>query len=193
LCSFTRKLVPEKGLAISHATKIKNAGALTKRPIERYEHSDKKRINNPPDTERPIRSTGDMLPWYSGKPCEHTLRSHINMCVYDSRWEANESLELDRNQNVHAWVKNDHIGFEITYSFKGIIHKFRPDYLVRLANGKTLVLEVKGQDDQQQQTKREFLSEWVRAVNGHGGFGEWSADVSRHPKDVLEILERHNK
>jgi type III restriction enzyme len=144
------------------------------------------------DTERPIRSTGDMLPWYSGKACEHTKRSHINMCVYDSRWEANESLELDRNKNVRAWVKNDHIGFEITYSFKGIIHKFRPDYLVRLANGKTLILEVKGQDDQQQQTKREFLSEWVRAVNGHGGFGEWTADVSRHPKDVLEILERHN-
>jgi len=78
------------------------------------------------DKERPIRSTGDMLPWYSSKPCEHTQRSHINMCVYDSRWEANESLELDRNANVRAWVKNDHIGFEITYSFKGIIHKFRP-------------------------------------------------------------------
>ncbi|MBZ5657782.1 MAG: DEAD/DEAH box helicase family protein [Acidobacteriia bacterium] len=144
------------------------------------------------DTERPIRSTGDMLPWYSGKACEHTKRSHINMCVYDSRWEANESLELDRNKNVRAWVKNDHIGFEITYSFKGIIHKFRPDYLVRLTNGKTLILEVKGQDDQQQQTKREFLSEWVRAVNGHGGFGEWTADVSRHPKDVIEILAKQN-
>ena len=145
------------------------------------------------DTERPIRSTGDMLPWYSGKACEHTKRSHINMCVYDSRWEANESLELDRNKNVRAWVKNDHIGFEITYSFKGIIHKFRPDYLVRLTNSKTLILEVKGQDDQQQQTKREFLSEWIRAVNGHGGFGEWTADVSRHPKDVLEILDRQNR
>jgi len=144
------------------------------------------------DTERPIRATGDMLPWYSGKACEHTKRSHINMCVYDSRWEANESLELDRNLNVRAWVKNDHIGFEITYSFKGIIHKFRPDYLVKLTNGKTLILEVKGQDDQQQQTKREFLSEWVRAVNGQGGFGQWTADVSRHPKDVLEILQRHN-
>jgi ParB/RepB/Spo0J family partition protein len=144
------------------------------------------------DTERPIRSTGDMLPWYSGKACEHTKRSHINMCVYDSRWEANESLEFDRNQNVRAWVKNDHIGFEITYSFKGIIHKFRPDYLVRLTNGKTLILEIKGQDDQQQQTKREFLSEWVRAVNGHAGFGTWAADVSRHPTDIRAILARHS-
>lgn len=142
------------------------------------------------DSERPIRATGDMLPWYTGKPCEHTKHSHINMCVFDSRWEASEAFELDRNPYVAAWVKNDHLGFEITYSFEGVIHKFRPDYLVRLANRKTLVLEVKGRDDLQQQTKREFLAEWVRAVNGHGGFGTWAADVSRYPSDIHEILER---
>src|SRR2546427_5954139 len=71
------------------------------------------------DTERPIRSTGDMLPWYTGKACEHTKRSHINMSVFDSRWEASEAFELDRSPNVAAWVKNDHLGFELTYSFRG--------------------------------------------------------------------------
>jgi type III restriction enzyme len=145
------------------------------------------------DTERPIRSTGDMLPWYTGKACEHTKRSHINMCVFDSTWEATEAFELDRSQHVAAWVKNDHMGFEITYSHRGVIRKFRPDYLVRLANGKMLVLEVKGQDNQEQQTKREFLSEWVRAVNGQGGFGTWAADVSRNPADIHEILKRHDR
>jgi len=73
-------------------------------------------------------------------------------------------------------VKNDHLGFEITYSFRGIIRKFRRDYLVRLANGRMLVREVKGQDNQEQQTKREFMSECVRAVNGHGRFGTWASD-----------------
>ena len=143
------------------------------------------------DTERPIRATGDMLPWYTGKPCEHVKHSHINMCVFDSRWEASEAFELDRSEHVAAWVKNDHLGFEITYSFRGIIRKFRPDYLVRLANGKMLVLEVKGQDNQEQQTKREFLSEWVRAVNSHSGFGMWASDVSRNPTDIHEILRRY--
>ena len=143
------------------------------------------------DTQRPIRSTGDMLPWYTGKPTEHTKRSHINMAVFDSRWEASEAFELDRSDHVRSWVKNDHLGFEITYSFRGVIHKFRPDYLVRLANDKMLVLEVKGQDDQQQQTKREFLSEWTRAVNAHGGSGTWTSDVSRYPSDIHEILARH--
>jgi type III restriction enzyme len=144
------------------------------------------------DKERPIRATGDMLPWYTGKACEHTKRSHINLAVFDSRWEASEAFELDRSPHVAAWVKNDHLGFEITYSFRGVIRKFRPDYLVRLTNGLMLVLEVKGQDNQEQQTKREFLSEWVRAVNGHGGFGTWVSDVSRNPNDIHEILARHN-
>ena len=54
-----------------------------------------------------------------------------------------------------------------------------------------LVLEVKGQDNQEQRTKREFLDEWVRAVNGHGGFGTWAADVSLNPTDIHEILQKH--
>jgi type III restriction enzyme len=143
------------------------------------------------DGERPIRSTGDMLAWYTGKPCERTKKSHINMCVYDSTWEASEAFELDRSPNVAAWAKNDHLGFEIKYTFKGVVHDFRPDYLVRLSNRKMLVLEVKGQDTQEQQTKRQFLAEWIRAVNDHGGFGKWAWDVSRRPGDVAPILEKH--
>jgi type III restriction enzyme len=133
------------------------------------------------DTERPIRATVTMLPWYTGKACKHVNHSDINMAVVCSRWEASEAFELDRSPLVAALVKNDRLGFEITYSFRGIIRKFRPHYLVRLANRKMLVLELKGQDNQEQQTKREFLGEWVRAVNRHGGFGAWGADVSRIP------------
>src|ERR1051325_4768447 len=120
-------------------------------------------------------------------------RNHTLTCAFmTAGGKQTKRRKLDRNYNVRAWVKNDHIGFEITYSFKGIIHKFRPDYLIKLTHGTTVVLEVKGMDDQQNKTKRVFLSEWVQAVNLHGGFGKWAADVSRHPKDVLEILEKHN-
>jgi type III restriction enzyme len=144
------------------------------------------------DRERPIRSTGDMQPWFTRRPCEPAVRSHINLCVFDSRWEASEAFELDRNSNVAAWVKNDHLGFEILYIFKGVILKYRPDYLVRLSNGKMLVLEVKGQDSQQDRTKREFLIEWSKAVNQHGGFGIWASDVSLSPPDLPGILKKHN-
>jgi len=141
------------------------------------------------DTERPIRSTWDIQTWWTGKPCEPTKRSHINFCVYDSTWEASESFEFDRNPNVDAWVKNDHLGFEIIYIFKGIIKKYRPDFIIRLRNGGYLVLETKGQDTQEDKTKREFLNEWVNAVNSHGNFGRWQWAVSTNPADVLGILE----
>ncbi|MBI4549275.1 MAG: DEAD/DEAH box helicase family protein [Ignavibacteriae bacterium] len=141
------------------------------------------------DSERPIRSTSDMLPWYTGRPCEHTLKSHINMCVYDSTWEASEAFQLDHNNHVYAWVKNDHIGFEIYYIYQGVVHKYRPDFIIRLTNGKHLILETKGQDTEQDKTKRAFLDEWVKAVNHHGTFGEWSWAVSKNPKDVAGIIE----
>lgn len=55
------------------------------------------------DRDHPIRSTGDMGTWYTGKPCEPTVKSHINFCVFDSAWEASESFELDHNPAVAAW------------------------------------------------------------------------------------------
>jgi hypothetical protein len=136
-----------------------------------------------------------MRTWWTGKPCEYTQKSHINFCVFDSTWEATETFELDRNPNVEAWVKNDHLGFEILYVFKGVVHKYQPDFIIQLKTGSHLILEVKGQDTQQDRTKREFLDEWVRAVDEHGGFGKWQWAVSTHPSDVAGILQnaRTNK
>ena len=141
------------------------------------------------DNDHPVRSTGNMQTWYTGKPCEYTKKSHINFCVFDSTWEASESFGLDRNPSVDSWVKNDHLGFEIHYIFNGVVKKYRPDFLIRLRTKKFLILETKGQDTQQDKTKREFLDEWVRAVNEHGGFGSWDWAVSRDPADVAGIIE----
>ena len=143
------------------------------------------------DRERPIRSTGDMLAWYTAKPCHPAARSHINFAVFDSTWEASEAFALDHHPQVVAWAKNDHLGFEVHYLFQGGVHKYRPDFLVRLTNGVRLVLETKGQENDQDRTKREFLAEWVAAVNEHGGFGRWACDVSRTPSDVADVLARH--
>jgi hypothetical protein len=53
------------------------------------------------------------------------------------------------------------------------------------------VLETKGKDTEQDRRKREFLGEWANAVNGHGGFGHWSYDVSLNPGDIKDVLARH--
>ncbi|HEU4371478.1 MAG TPA: DEAD/DEAH box helicase family protein [Methylomirabilota bacterium] len=140
------------------------------------------------DGERPLRSTGDMLPWYTGRPWADTARSHVNRCVLDSTWEASEAFALDRHPQVDAWVKNDHLGFEIAYVFDGVVRKYRPDFLVRLKTGTTLVLEVKGLDSPQNQAKRAALHEWIHAVTEHGGFGRWTWGVSKSPSDILDVV-----
>ena len=87
-----------------------------------------------------------------------------------------------------AWVKNDHLGFEVLYVYRGVVRKYRPDFLIRLADGEYLILETKGRDTEQDRTKRRFLEEWVRGVNEHGGFGTWRWAVSKDPGDITDIL-----
>ena len=140
------------------------------------------------DRDHPLRSTGGMTTWYTGKPCEHTARSHVNLCVYDSTWEASEAYALDRHPAVAAWVKNDHLGFEVLYVHDGVVHKYRPDFLIRLTNGAMLILEVKGRERASDRTKRRYLRQWVDAVNGHGGFGRWSCAVATNAGRLPDLL-----
>jgi type III restriction enzyme len=141
--------------------------------------------------EIPMKSTSNMMTWYTSKQCEITSRSQISHVVFDSTWEASEAFELDRNPNVKAFAKNDHLGFVISYVFRGVIHKYYPDFIIRLSNDKKLILEVKGLDDQQNKTKRQFLDEWINAVNGDGRFGKWGWAVSFRTSDVKDILRKH--
>jgi type III restriction enzyme len=142
------------------------------------------------DKEKPIRSTEDVRTWYTSKPCEWTEKSHISHCVYDSGWESSEAYFFDKSDLVESFVKNDHLGFTILYNHKGVIRKFYPDFILRLVNGDYMVLETKGIDSQQNQTKREYLNEWVNAVNNHGGFGKWHWDVSFHPSDIVGLINK---
>ena len=140
--------------------------------------------------EMPLKSTENMMTWFTSRPCEHTQKSHINQIVVDSSWEMTEAFELDRNPDVIAWAKNDHLGFVINYVYRGIIHRYYPDFLIKLRNGKTLILEVKGKDDQQNKTKREYLDECVNAVNADGRFGIWCWDVSFRTSDIKDKIKK---
>jgi len=144
------------------------------------------------DKEIPIKSTENMMLWYTSKPCELAKKSHISHVVLDSTWEFSESMELDRNKFIVSWVKNDHIGFFINYIFKGVFHKYYPDFIIKLSNGKNFILEIKGLDDQQNKTKRKYLDEWIKAVNQDGRFGEWCWDVSFRTADIKDIIEKHS-
>lgn len=140
------------------------------------------------DRDHPIRSTEEMRTWYTGKPCARTRRSHVNVCVYDSTWEASDAFALDESDAVASWAKNDHLGFEVLYIYRGVVRKYRPDFLVRLASGDMLILETKGENTDQDKVKRSYLNQWVEAVNAHGGFGKWACAQTSSPGEILQVL-----
>lgn len=158
----------------------------------RFDETNTTRLEAVFDRYRPIASTADMQPWYTGKPNDPTRKSQINVCVYDSTWEASEAYVLDHSPHVQAWAKNDHLGFEVFYMFNGTVHRYRPDFLIRLTSGKMLILEVKGENTFEDETKRKYLEEWTQAVNVNGQFGRWTADVSFDPDDVAELVVKHS-
>mgnify|MGYP003600669520 CR=1 FL=1 len=144
------------------------------------------------DGERPIGSTRDMRTWYTTRITEQTKRSQISHIVVDSGWEKYAANVVEAHPKVAAWAKNDHLGFSVLYLWNGSKRKYVPDFLVRYASGKTLVLEIKGQDSPQDQAKRAALDQWVKAVNAHGGFGTWVWDVVvGDAAGMQDVVQRH--
>ena len=125
------------------------------------------------DVHKPIMSSADMVDWYTAKHTEYGRKSHINRAVCDSSWEVAAVRILDESKDVSAWVKNDHIGFVVHYIHNGVVRKYLTDFLVKLSNGKHLVIEVKGAERPTDESKKKAMNAWINGVNTHGGFGRW--------------------
>lgn len=78
----------------------------------------------------------------------------------------------------------------IPYDYEGVTHSYEPDYLVRLRDGRTLILEVKGMEDDQTQAKHQAARRWISAVNNWGKLGTWEFEVCRDPQLLAQALER---
>ncbi len=141
------------------------------------------------DKENPIRSSADIRTWWTSKPNEPFDKSHINFVVVDSKWEYLEAKTINESPVVKSFVKNDHLNFVVYYNFQGVFRRFFPDFLIKLTTDENLIIETKGQDNEQNKTKRAYLDEWCKAVNQHGGFGKWSWAVSFDPNDLGLILQ----
>ena len=120
-------------------------------------------------------------------PSEPT-RCEVSHVVLDgpsgNTWEQLLMEFAEHHRDVAAYVKNDHLGFEIPYVHEGKAHVYVPDFLVRLKqrNGdlvRTLIVEVSGGQkrlvapgltDMKLAVARDT---WCVAVNNHGGFGRW--------------------
>ena len=96
-----------------------------------------------------------MRTWYTGKRlrvCD--ADSHINSGL-DSTWEASEAFAWTAPRKWLG-VKNDHLGFEVLEDSSAWC-EISSGFSDPVRSGDMLVLETKGSDSEQDQTKRRFL------------------------------------
>ena len=139
--------------------------------------------------------------FFTARPTFSTAadKSHISHVVADTDvWEQNVAYKLERMDEVLRYAKNDHMDFTIPYIFQGKEKQYTPDFLVDIDDGKGpddplhLILEVSGQrDDMKAQKTLTARTQWVPAVNNHGGFGRWSFLEITDPSNLQTDIRKH--
>lgn len=148
---------------------------------------------------RPHGSTSEVI-FNTTRPCHPTQRSHIDNVVLDTfTWERSASFTLESSNVVNFYARNDdgasqaeetsHLDFGIPYEMLGVSHIFYPDFLVRLLNGVTLILEIKGMLGAREEAKFQAAHRWVSAVNNWGRMGKWAFHVCRDPQLLARELD----
>ena len=141
---------------------------------------------------KPIGTTRD-IDFTSKRSIHATERSHINAIVLDSKWEQSAAFYLEQQREcVVCYFKNDQPSLLIPYSYEGVSHHFEPDYIVHLKSGKTLLLEVKGEENDQSKAKHQAAQRWAAAVNNWGRLGVWEFEVCRDSQMLTQLIERVN-
>jgi type III restriction enzyme len=120
--------------------------------------------------------------------CQPTQKSHINQVVLDTlTWEASAAFYLERSKHVVCYARNEQMGFTIPYEYDGIGHAYEPDFLIRLADRRMLILEVKGYETDQEKAKHQAARRWVSAVNNADKTTCWGFQIC---KDVHTLEQQ---
>ena len=124
------------------------------------------------------------------RPCFQTRRSHVNLVQADTAtWEQSAAFRLEQaEETVDFYVRNEGLGFAIPWEDLGVNRHYEPDFIVRMRDGTSLILEIKGHEDNEDRAKYEAARRWVRAVNAWGETGQWSFHVCRDPQVLREQL-----
>lgn len=126
------------------------------------------------DEYEPIGSTANLnFPAPTDK-CVPVTKSHLSHAVCDSNLERKIVAVLEKHELVNCWVKNHRLYLEIPYMHLGVSRHYRPDFLVKLIDGSTLLLEAKGVADEKDDAKATAARRWVEAVNAWNSLGKWT-------------------
>ncbi|HKM69361.1 MAG TPA: hypothetical protein VJX94_04690 [Stellaceae bacterium] len=129
------------------------------------------------------------------RPCFSTIHSHINQVVSDTKtWETSAAFRIEQAVQhglVRYYARNDGLGLVIPYGYMDVDHSYEPDFLLRLVtpgSDTTLILEVKGFEDDRTNAKHGAAKRWIEAVNNWGKLGRWVFHVCRNPQTLDKEL-----
>lgn len=138
---------------------------------------------------KPIGST-ESVHFKTVKPVQITGVSHLNFVACDTgSWEQAAVFQLEKlaKENVvFSYVRNDRLEFNIPYELYGNPQVYEPDFIVRLRNDVSVVLEIKGKSFEDTDAKHQAAKRWVSAVNYWAKLGEWDFLVCREPQKLGE-------
>ena len=138
--------------------------------------------------------------WFAGKftsvrfktvkRVQATWVSHLNFVACDTgSWEQAAMFQLEKlaqEQIVSHYARNDRLEFNIPYELYGNPQVYEPDFIVKLRNNVSVVLEIKGQWREDTDAKHQAALRWVSAVNHWGKLGEWDFLICREPQRLSE-------
>jgi type III restriction enzyme len=108
-------------------------------------------------------------------------KNHVNLVVLDSQWEAELCRVVEQHPRVVAYTKNHNLGFEVPYRYGSEVRRYRPDFIVRVDDGRglddllNLVVETKGYRREDAKDKKLTMETyWVPGVNNLKTFGRWA-------------------
>lgn len=117
-------------------------------------------------------------------------KCHLNWTICDSKWEALVAQAIEKHPRVTAYAKTDGMGWEIPYAMAGDQRSYRPDFLLRLDDGTTLIIEVKGFRGHDAVLKAETVrNRWLPAINGAERWGRWAFAELRAIQDATPDLD----
>ena len=104
-------------------------------------------------------------PSYDDGHAAASERSELNIAACHSHLEARVAEMLDTDfSEVEAWVRNFRLGWDIPYLDEGVWHSYEPDFVARIRNRDCepvhLIVECKGQPDEESETKARYATDW---------------------------------
>jgi type III restriction enzyme len=74
-------------------------------------------------------------------------------------------FQLEASPMVRCYARNERLEFNIPCELYGLPQVHGPDFLVKLDNGVTLILKIKGQAQCETDAKYQAGRRWVTAIN----------------------------